>query len=378
MPPPTQPPMTGARANRGAVILLVLVTVFLAAFLMTRFIQRAGTELLADAHAVDQDRLRIEAYSALEVTLAVLADFRAIDNALYGPAQGWGDPLRYADYEPEGKKKIEITFEDESGKVSLPMADQATLQLLFERSGMARAEAEKASDALLVWMRKDYSPVSLDNDPQRYERADPPHKPPHRPLESWDELAAVEHVREYFYDDSGRPNDRWRWLAANASLFSFSGVNLNSATGGALAAAGLSASQAASLDSYFHAANGSGAPRYFRSAAEAATVAGVGGGSVRLGAEVQVLRIIVTVRDGAAVFRMSAVIAPPGAPVAAPTPAKPDEAATPGAPAAPVTPSVTPTADNATAPRKKLDYPFRVLEIQEDLEPAEPPAEPAH
>jgi general secretion pathway protein K len=372
MPHFAQPPMTGARANRGAVILLVLVTVFLAAFLMTRFIQRAGTELLADAHAVDQDRLRIEAYSALEVTLAVLADFRTLDSTLYGPAQGWDDPLHYAGYEPAGKKTVEISFEDESGKISLPMVDQATLQLLFEQSGLARAEAEKASDALLVWMRKDYAPVSLDNDPQRYERADPPHKPPQRALESWDELAAVEHVREYFYDESGRPNDRWRWLAANASLFSFSGVNLNSATAGALAVSGLSASQATSLDHYFHAANGSGAPRYFRSAAEAASVAGVAGGAGRLGAEVQVLRINVTVRDGAAVFRMSAVVAPPGAPVAAPALTKAD----PAAPAKPA--AVTPTADNVPAPRKKLDYPFRVLEIQEDLAPAEPPAEPAH
>jgi len=47
---------------RGSVIVLVLVTVLLAAFLLTRFVARAGTELLADARAGDRARLLREAY----------------------------------------------------------------------------------------------------------------------------------------------------------------------------------------------------------------------------------------------------------------------------------------------------------------------------
>ena len=72
---PISQPIARRRFARGSVIVLVLLTVFLAAFLLTKFVQRAGTEMLADARAADQARLRREAYSALEVTLAVLADF---------------------------------------------------------------------------------------------------------------------------------------------------------------------------------------------------------------------------------------------------------------------------------------------------------------
>ena len=360
MPDQTPRPMTGARATRGAVILLVLVMVLLSAFLMSRFIQRAGTELLADAHAADQERLRGEAYSALEVTLAVLADFRAVDGALYGPAQGWADPLRYAGYEPAGKKIVEITFEDESGKVSLPLADQPTLQFLLEEAGLAHREAERASDALLVWMRPDYTPVALENDVRNYERAELPHVPPQRALESWSELAGVEHAREYFYDESDQPNARWHWLVANASLFTFRGVNLNSAPPAALAVAGLTASQTVALKEHLQSSRGSGGDRYFHSAAEADSVVGVTGPPGRLTAEVQVLRIIVTVHDGAAVFRMSAVVAPPGGTAGVPT-------ATKANPPAIMKPPI---------PRKKLDYPFRILEIQEAIAPALPPAEP--
>jgi general secretion pathway protein K len=354
----------GTPANRGAVILLVLVTVMLTAFLLGRFIQRAGTELLADAHASDQARLRGEAYSALEVTLAVLADFRALDGALYSPAQGWADPLRYAGYEPAGRRVVEINFEDESGKVSLPALDQAALQSVLEQAGLARREAELASDAMLVWMRPDYTPASLENDVQRYERAALPHLPPQRSLASWHELAAIAQAREFFYDESGQPNDRWRWLAANLSLYAFNGSNLNTATPASLAAAGLSESQAASLAQYLQAPVASGGPRYFHSAAEANASAGVAGLPGKLSAVVQVLRIIVTVHDGAAVFRMSAVVTPPGGSVA------PLGATKGNAPAA------APDEKNAPVAVKKLDYPFRILDIHEDIAPAEPPAEP--
>lgn len=342
-----------ARAQRGAVILLVLVTVFLAAFLMSRFIQRAGLELLADARAADEMRLRVEAYSVLEVTLAVLADFRAIDTRLYSPAQGWAQPLQYAGYEPEGNKRVEVSFEDESAKVSWPNADQATLQLLLEQAGLERREAEQASDALLVWSRANYSPLSSGNDARNYERGELPHQPPLRSLESWNELAAVQSVRAYFYDEFGQPNARWHWLEANASLFAFNAVNINAASPAALSVAGLSPSQTTSLRNYFSAGLGAGVGRYFHSAAEAESITGAASLPGKLGAHVQILRIHVTVHDGAAVYRLSAVVVPPGevAGRSAVSPSNPPALANPS-------PSLS---------AKKLDYPFRILEIKEDV-----------
>jgi len=360
-----RPTIAGAPATRGAVILLVLVTVMLTAFLLSRFIQRAGTELLADAHASEQYRLRAEAYSALEVTLAVLADFRAIDGSLHSPAQGWDDPLHYAGYEPAGGRRVVISFEDETGKVSLPGLDQDALQLVLEQAGLARREAELASDAMLVWMRPDYKPASLENEAQRYERAALPHLPPQRSLASWQELASIEHAREYFYDEAGRPNDRWRWLEANVSLFAFNATNLNTATPAALDASGLSEAQTTSLRQHLDAPPAGGGAHYFRSAAEANSVVGMAGTPGKLGAEVQVLRIVVTVHDGTAAFRMSAVVVPPGGSA--------------GVTAVVKTPAPTAPAETKNAPVqvKKLNYPFRILDIHEAIDRAEPLAEPA-
>ena len=355
------------RRTAGSVILLVLVTVLLASFLLTKFVQRAGTEMLADARAGDQARLRREAYSALETTLAVLADVRSIDSGLHSPTQGWDEPLDYAGYTPEGGRKVEIAFEDESGKISLPKADPATLEALFELFGLNQADAEKTTDALLVWTRENYVPTSLDTGADNYQRAVIPHNAAQRPLRSFSELADIEYVRDVFFDDDGRPNDLAREFAANVSLYSFERINLNSAPAMVLAVGGLAAGQIDGLKDRHRREEATAGLGYFKTVNDTKSILGADAPLQKFGADVLALRINVTVRDGAAVYRLSAVVAPPGG----------ASLATAAKPAAPATASPGVTATE-TAPQviKKLDYPFKVLEIREDVEaPVFPPTE---
>lgn len=345
-----------ARRTAGSVVLLVLVTVLLAAFMVTKFVQRAGTELLADARAGDQGRMRREAYSALETTLAVLADVRAVDQGLFNPAQGWSDPLAYAGYVPEGSARVEVAFEDESGRISLPKADAATLEALLEMTGVDRNQAERASDALLVWMHPDYVPPTLEADPGGYERAVIPHKPAGRPLRSFDELASIALARDIFFDETGRPYPRLREFAAAVSLYSFDRVNLNAGTPLALTAAGATPDQVESLNTYLRDRSRSGQP-YFKSTQEASVAMGGTAPIDRFGVEIQVLRINVTVREGALAYRLSAVIALSNR-ATAPARAAP----------APTTTRTGTTTEKAPLTLKKLDYPFKVLEVLEDVE----------
>lgn len=348
-------PASVYRGMRGSVILLVLVTVLLVAFLLTKFVQRAGTELLADAKAGDQARLRREAYSALEVTLAVLADFRAHEQGLFSPAQGWDQPLEYAGYAPAGGLRVTIEIQDESGKLSLPRADAATLGVLLEILGLQRIEAERVADALLVWTQADYVPSSTEADASKYERTAFPHRPPGRPLRSFAELASVAYARDFFFDKSGQPTALAQEFAANVSLYSFARVNLNAATPVALAVGGLDTGQMDALQGYIQKAKTAGRPSYFRAVNEAAVVLGSAPLQV-FGSETAALRITVTVRDGAAGFRLSAVVAPPGG-------------ATLGIAAVPKDQPKTPPAEETGGEViKKLDYPFKVLEIRENLE----------
>lgn len=341
---------------------MVLVTVLLAAFLISKFVQRAGTELMADARASDEARLRRSAYSALETTLAVLADVRLVDQALYSPAQGWGEPLEYAGYEPEPGQKIEVTFEDESGRLSLPRADAPTLVALFESMKVDRALAERASDALLVWMHKDYVPPSMEADPAAYERAAIPHTIAGRPLRSYAELASIAIIRDLLFDENHQPNERMRAFMAAVSLHSFEKMNLNSATPGALEAAGFEPAQITALQDHLHPRRSSSQLPYFKTVADAAAAIGVNAPLQKFGVEIQALRVTVTVHDGGRDYRVSTVVTPPGGVAATRRDSnQADQAAQ--------------TANDTVTPEiKKLDYPFKLLEVSEDVEsgPATP------
>lgn len=349
-----------SRAQRGAVIVLVLVTVLLAAFLLAAFIRRSGTELLADARASEQRSLRADAYSALETTLAVLADYRAAEGALRSPAENWGQSLLDTGFAPASGREVEIAFEDESAKLSLPHASEAELQTMMEFSGVERNEAERLAGALHAWMREVPADAAIDLDAPDYSRADPAYKPAGRPLRSWRELAAVEMDRHVFFDEDGRPTAELERFAREVSLHNFPKVNLNSAQAGVLTALGLGAGEVQSLENHRTRPKPKGETGVFRSLTEAGTVLGAAIGGEKLGVAIEILRINVTVRQGAIAYRLSTVIATSTgirAPQARRDAPNPSQRGGNGATTSP------------GPERKMLNYPFSVLEIREDAEP---------
>lgn len=350
---------------RGAVAVLVLVTILLASFLLTAFIRRSGTELLADARAREQRVLRAEAYSALETVLAVLADFRAAEGALRSPDEGWADPLADAAFEPARGLEVTVAFTDESAKLSLPTATVEELEALLEVAGVERNEAGRTARVLHAWMREAPEDAAPDLDAPDYTRAEPAYRAARRPLRSWDELAAVELDRRVFFDEDGAPTAVVTALEQSASLHEFARVNLNSAAPGTLAALGFGPTEIRALEDHRSRPRSGGESGVFRSAAEAGTVVGPAAAGERLGAAIEMLRIGVTVRQGALAFRLDAVVATAPGFRPRPTRLEPAEAAPAGAP--PPAPA---------AERKELDYPFAVVEIREAPEPLSAPVAP--
>src|SRR3954465_7957853 len=111
--------LTHFRRRRGSVIVVVLALVTMAAFLISRFVERTMTEMLVESRARIADRLRSDAHSALEATLAVLADYQTADNGLRAPAQGGGEPLAGLDLPSRVGTTVAVQFEDETGRPSL-------------------------------------------------------------------------------------------------------------------------------------------------------------------------------------------------------------------------------------------------------------------
>lgn len=373
-------------------LLIVLVTLVFASAALLLFIDKAGTDLLVDIRDADAKRLRLEAYSALETTLAVLEDFRDAGDGLHSPTEGWGDPLGFAGYEPAEGRTVEVTMEDESAKLSLPSVKPEMLIALFKYWQVTQSDAERITDALLGWMQKDYTPTSIGAPTaQDYENAALPFAAPGRSLRSFEELRAIEGVRQAFFDEAtGLPNDLYRHFTETFSLYRFDKPNLNGNRLEPLFAQELiDDTQQRSVTEYLtgtgsYQTQGAG---FFKNGRSVAAVAGGQLDKLDYGYTVKALRITVTVRQGVSSFRLSVVVAPAnGATVIPPsnvTELLPDSSgdtstdttnSTATAATAGTYTSDSSTSSTAVPTTADLKYPFTFLEIHENDKTVPPPA----
>jgi len=366
--------------RRGSVVVVVLVTLLFASLLLTRLIETSSTDLLIAMRIADRDHLRADAYGAMETTLAALVDFRTVDGGLYSPTQGWSDPLGYAGYVPREGVTIDVAFDDESAKLSLPRINLDTMNALLVQLGLTKPDAARVADALFVWTHKGHVAADSSTSATVYEQADPPSDPPYRSLRSFDELAGIAVAKDFFYDPDGHPKQLWTDFVAAVSLYQFSATNLNSASTNALIASGWDTSQTDSLQKYLTTPVSATKTRpYIRTLAEARRQ--VGNASTRnLGATIQCLRITVTAHQGAAQLKLSTLVTWSGQavlPVSLAASPESTTAAT-GAGSSASSSAQTKTPTTATAnPANSLRYPFTVLELTETTIPdATPPPTP--
>lgn len=364
-----------AHLSRGSVLVIVLVTLMFASFALIMFIEQASTDLLVVSRDQVSRRLRRDAYSTLEATLATLQDFQKVGGSLHSPAEGWRDPLGFSGWLPRSGITAEVSIEDESGKISLSHVDAGMLTNLFKAWDIKQADAEKLTDSLLGWIKRDYVPISSRS--PDYDQGDLPFEAPARPMRSFTELAAIDFVREKFFDEHGRPNELWYRFVAVFSLYNYQQLNLNAATPDVLAAVGFSdQSQYGRLKDFVSGTGGysSIGPQWLSSTAQAAGVMGTGALPPILGIQVRALRVNVTVHEGRNEFRLSAVVAPSGGASIVKTTATSTKSAASGSTTAVAT--APKTAPPPAAPQ--LNYPFTLLEIRENGEiPTASPDAPA-
>ena len=378
-PPRPEPP----RPARASVLVIVMVTLIFTAFALIVFLEKASNDLIVEAREADTRRLRQEAYSALETTFAVLEQFRAANSGLHTPAEGWGDPLGFAGYAPADGRTIEVAFEDESGKLSLPQAGANQLQNLFTAWGLTASDSEKLTDVLLGWIKKNHTYTTAAA--PDYEHAPLPYASPQRSLRNYRELAAIDYARTVFFDETGKPNDLYRRFIESVSLYNFRQTNINGAKPDALTALGeFDDTQKSKLGDYL-AGTGQSAlagPGWFTATADARKFLGDTGRAAQFGATISALRIRLTVRDGRSEYRLNAVVSPQGggatSVLTTATTARANASDEQAASAADVStaakPTTAPTAA-ATAAAPRLNYPFTLLALTEN-EPLPPPPPP--
>ena len=297
----------------GAALLLVLGFVILLSFLAIGILKNMQRELLFRAEGYAKPQLEIAAESALETTLAVLANFIEIDGALYAPQQGWAEPLTLAGFEYVAREDawrfdertlVSVKFRDESGRYALASMDGAALSGLFTALGVPTSETEKLADCLLDWTDADDNVRANGAEIDDYEDAGSVAIPPNRPLRDVSELRHIFNFREMFFDDAGTPNEFFELFKNAVSLHASTGLpNINTANPAALKA--LTYESGADATAIFEYLDGSesisGNAGVFRNAADLSR-AGAETLSGKVSFGVRTLRITVVARRGDASF----------------------------------------------------------------------------
>lgn len=216
-------------SRRGSIVVLVLVFVVLLSFIVVAFLEEATAKIKYYGLFHNRDDLRVDAYSGLEIALAVINQYREVEGSLWGPAQGWANPLEQAGFEPAHAERVTISFEGEGGRLPLASLDYDALLALFSVLGFDLPQAEELADGLLDWTDEDDLRRLNGFDGDDYDDRDPPYKAANGPIRSWDTFRLIHPFDTYFWDEEGRPLPQWADFKSAVSLYHTGAVNLNQA-----------------------------------------------------------------------------------------------------------------------------------------------------
>lgn len=303
---------TPVRRRRGSVIVVVLVLITLASLLLARFMEDNSLELSLVTREADRRRLRADAQSELELALAVIAELRAIDlNKIHAPAQGFADPHAHAGFPPREGLRVTFEYEDETAKLPLSTLDKNALIQLLYSLGQEQRDAERVADAIIAWTSKKYESIDPDAADAAYQRAALSYRPARRPIRSFEEFRAIGVANDFFFDDQGRPTPLFEEFQKCVSLYNLPFTNINTAADAVLYAQGLDETQLALLRERQAemAKKTYGQPAYFRRTHDVRQLVGGNAPLQRFDDEVCLLWVRVTVQEGLARCRVSALVA---------------------------------------------------------------------
>ena len=302
------------RSRKGSIIIFVMVMVALLSLLLASFTEQIMPHIRMYAMKGAERELRRVAYSTLEVSLAVLAAYGEYDQALYAPAQGWGDPLATAGISFPEVDSVRVEFVDETGK--LPMSslyrDDVLFRAILETLGYDDYTASELVDKLQDWVDEDDLERANGAENDYYWDMPIPYEPPNQPLYSMNELALIGGFNEQFFELDGRPNELFHFMSSLFSPVNDSEVNINTAdaTLFSLGEEGMTHEQRpfweylAGDDGF----RGTADDRYFQDLGEVPETIRAALPGVRISNRVRWLNLYVTVQNGLNVFELRALV----------------------------------------------------------------------
>ena len=344
--------------RKGSILVFILALIVLLSVLCLRLME----EGIREARHLDQfhrrDDLRIHAYSALDLSVGVLNEFKTFEGKLYSPAQGWGDPLAYAGIAPtEEGVSWSVRLIDESAKVPVSKINEKDLVALFaimhaeEDALLDEDDGQPFYDSMMDWIDADDEERDEGAEDDYYEDLDTPYFTPDKKINSFEEFRMIKgfaydpeepNQSGIFFDEMGLETKNLKDFRESFSFFNQGSVNINNAT--PFLKRFLSGDDESLYDDLMEGPSQASGEPYFMNPNDQSLMALRGNRAISIGTSVTMFRVEITIQRGMANFQLHAVLSSGN--------------------------SLAPRPGGATrAPGQRssnLGYPFRVLSIREN------------
>jgi general secretion pathway protein K len=183
---PESVPRDRDQGRRGVVLIMALWTLVLLSALAGSAIYASRFELQISRNAIEQAQGRALAEAGITWGIAKLLEHDSPDP---WPIDGTPRRIRFAGAE------IDVSIQDELGKIDLNAASEQTLRALFVAAGASESEAERLTDTLADWRDADDEAHPKGAERAAYEAQGYRYGPRNGPLESVAELEQIAAVR---------------------------------------------------------------------------------------------------------------------------------------------------------------------------------------
>lgn len=251
--PATRPSIgaTGRRParnrRRGTILLIVLGTILVLSALITAFLDITRKEIVLRGMYVGRESMRLTAWSAFESTIAVLNTYLQIDGGLYGPNQGWGDPLNQKAwgnstasesgntaviYAAPNGMTINVTITDLTGLMPINRMSDNEFLAMFDSMGVDPSQGQSLLDVFRDWTQPYTGNFTSDGaGPDYYETLSPGYDPTYTNITDFDEFRYLKDWKDLFWDEKGTETPLYQQFRSMVTLHdSGGGVNLNTAS----------------------------------------------------------------------------------------------------------------------------------------------------
>lgn len=186
------------KSKKGAILIFVLGLVVLLGSLCLRLMEETVQELRLVSQYHKRDDLRLQAYSLLDVTVAVLNEFRTLDDSSLKSGAGWEKPVAWSGLPPlEERVNWSVTLKGESGKLPLFTTNEKVVKEIFAimfkgDSGLLDEEDGKPFyDAWMDWQDSDQTEREDGAEDEYYEGLSPPYFTSGKKIESFEEFRMI-------------------------------------------------------------------------------------------------------------------------------------------------------------------------------------------